>query len=77
MRPQEDSEFRIVARWQVVRTSRVRRMNVIYLLLFLASAICFALAALAPKVVGNRVGLVPLGLLLFVLVFLIQQLQAV
>ncbi len=52
-------------------------MNVIYLLLFLASAICFALAALAPKVVGNRVGLVPLGLLLFVLVFLIQQLQAV
>ncbi len=52
-------------------------MNVIYLLLFLASAICFALAAFAPKVVGNRVGLVPLGLLLFVLVFLIQQLQAV
>jgi len=51
-------------------------MTVIYLLLLLASAVCFALAAFAPGKVDKRVGLVPLGLLLFVLVFVIQQLQA-
>ncbi len=50
-------------------------MTVIYLLLFIASAACFAIAAFAPKMVGNRVGLVPLGLLLFVLVPLIQTVQ--
>ncbi len=50
-------------------------MTVVYLLLFIASAACFALAAFAPKAVGNRVGLVPLGLFLFLLVFVIQQFQ--
>ncbi|MDQ3576498.1 MAG: hypothetical protein M3400_00930 [Actinomycetota bacterium] len=50
-------------------------MNIIYLILLIASAACFALAAFAPKVGGNRVALIPLGLLLFVLVFVIQNLQ--
>jgi len=51
-------------------------MTVIYLLLLIASAVCFGLAAFAPKKAGNRVNLVPLGLLLFVLVFVIRELQA-
>lgn len=51
-------------------------MTVIYLLLLLAAAACFALAAFAPGKVDKRVNLVPLGLLLFVLVFLIQQFEA-
>ena len=54
----------------------VRAMTVLYLLLLIASASCFGLAAFAPKMAGKRVNLVPLGLLLFVLVFVIQQLQA-
>ena len=50
-------------------------MNIIYIILLIASAACFALAAFAPKVAGNRVALIPLGLLLLVLVFLIQFIQ--
>lgn len=51
-------------------------MTVIYLLLLLASAGCFGLAAFAPKKASKRVNLVPLGLLLFVLVFVIREFQA-
>ncbi|MGI8625809.1 MAG: hypothetical protein ACR2J5_04445 [Geodermatophilaceae bacterium] len=51
-------------------------MTAIYLILFLASAACFALAAFAPKRGGNRLNLLPLGLLLFVLVFVIQTFDA-
>lgn len=50
-------------------------MTVIYLVLLLASAVCFGLAAFAPKKASNRVNLVPLGLLLFVLYLLIQVFQ--
>ena len=49
----------------VMRTvAMVRAMNVIYLVLLIASAACFALAAFAPKRGGTRVNLIPLGLLL-------------
>lgn len=50
-------------------------MTAIYLILLLASAACFGLAAFAPKTGGKRLNLLPLGLLLFVLYFLIQQFQ--
>ena len=51
-------------------------MIAIYLVLFLASAACFALAAFAPRTGGNRLNFVPLGLLAFVLVFVIQMVDA-
>jgi len=51
-------------------------MTAIYLVLLLASAVCFGLAAFAPKTGGKRVNLVPLGLLLFALVFVIQMVDA-
>lgn len=50
-------------------------MTAIYLILLLASAVCFGLAAFAPTTGGKRLNLLPLGLLLFVLFFLIQQFQ--
>lgn len=45
----------------------------LYFLLYLAAAICFGLAAFAVPV--RRVNLVALGLLFWVLVFVIQVLQ--
>ncbi len=50
-------------------------MTVIYLLLLLASAVCFGLAAFAPKIGGKGLNLIPLGLLLFVLALLSQTIQ--
>lgn len=61
---------------QTWRADMVRAMTAIYLILFLASAACFALAAFAPKTGGNRLNFVPLGLLALVLVFLIQTVSA-
>ena len=51
-------------------------MTAIYLVLFLASAACFALAAFAPKTGGDRLNFLPLGLLALVLVFVIQTVTA-
>jgi len=51
-------------------------MTAIYLVLFIASAACFALAAFAPNTGGKRLDFVPLGLLALVLVFLIQTVDA-
>lgn len=50
-------------------------MTTLYLLMYIASAACFAIAAFAPKLVGTRVNLVALGLLLLMLVFVIQTVQ--
>lgn len=50
-------------------------MDVIYLLLFVVAAVCFSLAAYGVTV--NRVNLVALGLLSWVLVPLLQVLQHV
>lgn len=45
-------------------------MNALYLVLYLASAICLLLAAV--PVAQSRPALLPLGLFLFVLVFVIK-----
>lgn len=58
-------------------------MKVLYLVLYILAAVCFAIAAFSRASVdanGNRAGgrgvaLVPLGLLLWVLVPLLQTLQ--
>ena len=48
-------------------------MGVLHLLLYTAGAICFLLATLG---VGARISLLPLGLLLWIMVPLLQTLDA-
>ena len=48
-------------------------MEIVFLLLLLAAALCFLLAACG---VNSRVGLVPLGLFFWVLVALIKAFEA-
>jgi hypothetical protein len=55
-------------------------MKVLYLVLLLLSAVCFAVAAFTRRDTldnGRSISLVPLGLLLWVLVPLLQTLQSV
>lgn len=52
-------------------------MTVVYLLLLVLAAVCFAAAAFGRGRYDSRVSLVPLGLLFWVLVPLIQTLRAV
>ncbi len=59
-------------------------MKVIYLLLYIVAAVCFGLAAFSRSGVGSKVGartgsidLLAAGLLAWVLVPLLQQLQLV
>ncbi len=60
-------------------------MNVIYLLLYIASAACFGIAAFTGNPTlgarggarGGNINLVAAGLFLFVLVFVLVQLQTV
>jgi hypothetical protein len=47
-------------------------MKVLYLILFIIAAVCFAFAALAGDRVPPRVNLIALGLLSWVLVLVIQ-----
>ncbi len=51
-------------------------MDAVYLILLVLAAGCFALAAFGRGRVDSWVGLLPLGLLFWVLVPLIQQLIA-
>lgn len=60
-------------------------MRVLYLVLYILAAVCFAVAAFSRSTVdsngtregGRGLALLPLGLLLWVLVPLIQTLQSV
>jgi len=54
----------------------VRRMTTLYLILLIASAACLAMSAFAEKRATRGINLLALGLLLFVLVFLIQAVEA-
>lgn len=51
-------------------------MNALYLILLVLSAGCFALASFGRGRFDNRVSLLPLGLLFWVLVPLLQSLRA-
>ena len=54
-------------------------MKVLYLVLLLLSAVCFAVAAFTRRdtLDGRSISLIPLGLLFWVLVPLLQTLQSV